>query len=383
MARHDSRVRVFVAVVAVALVYGCAAEGDGSAIDAGLAEQAMAVVATTVPVLESAPAPAKVLPAPLTFAVLSDLHLPNFKAAAVRHTIAALIAAKVRFVVITGDFTNGGIVDGRSRQISTWWSAVADALEPLHAAGIAVLPVAGNHDTYLAWQRAGYATTFADLDRWAAPLTVRSTGQGFGAAPYSYSVEVEGVHLALTHVVQQALDKDVEAWLASDLATARDARLRLVFGHVPMSSVIRPPAKRFAARLGAVLAAGGASAYIAGHEHVVWDEDVPLPGGGTLRQVLVGCSSGFYDYGPSTASKLRAGCVSAAGLISAIAQPDAKRCLMPNGGLFGLVRGRKGRMIQHYGQSYTLITVTPDSRLDVTPMTIDDDGEPRPFYLGG
>jgi len=43
------------------------------------------------------------------------------------------------------------------------WTAVIDALEPLHDAGIAVLPIAGNHDTYLSWQREGYEQAFADL----------------------------------------------------------------------------------------------------------------------------------------------------------------------------------------------------------------------------
>src|SRR5512140_2157222 len=88
-------------------------------------------------------------PQPWSFAVLSDLHLPNPRAATVDRTIQALIAMNVRLVIVTGDHTNGSDkVDHRRGRVKAWWTAVTDALEPLHDAGIAVLPIAGNHDTY-------------------------------------------------------------------------------------------------------------------------------------------------------------------------------------------------------------------------------------------
>src|SRR5215475_2406440 len=163
-----------------------------------------------------------------SFAVLSDLHLPNPRAATVDRTIEGLIALGVRLVIVTGDHTNGSAtVDHRSGRVKAWWASVTDALEPLHDAGIAVLPIAGNHDTYLSWQREGYEQAFADLVRWAAPFKVNpSTGRGFARSPYSYSLDFDGVHFALAHVVDQAIDRDVAGWLTEDLAAAANARIR-------------------------------------------------------------------------------------------------------------------------------------------------------------
>jgi predicted phosphodiesterase len=318
-----------------------------------------------------------------TFAVMSDLHVPGRRGQvwpAVPRTVAALISHRPRFVIVTGDHTNGSATDGAAvvRRSASWWATASAALRPLRDAGIPVLPLAGNHDSYLAGQRALYAATFRDLDAWAAPLAIVSrhgdAGVAVDRAPFSYSFDVDGVHFALAHVVAQGLHREVAAWLAADLAHAADARSRLVFGHVPLSSVIRPPNRRFTARFGALLEAGHADAYIAGHEHVVWDEDVTLPHGGALRQVIVGCTSGYYDYSPWPAARARAGCVPDG--------PHALRCKMPNGGgVFELQPGRKGRMIEHDRNSFTLITVEDGRITAVTPMTVDARGQMAPFYL--
>jgi hypothetical protein len=303
------------------------------------------------------PAPAK----PWTFAVLSDLHLPNDHDETVRATVAALVQMRVRFVVVTGDHTNGSdAFRGKPRDWATWWPAVRDALQPLRDAGIPVLPIAGNHDTYWPWQRDAYASAFADLEAWAAPLGVQ-----VGRAPFYYSVDVDGVHFAMAHVVGQTLSRDVATWLDEDLAAAQSANRRIVFGHVPMVSIIREPKQTFAAELGAILERGHVSHYIAGHEHVVWQERF-----GSIEQISVGCSSGFYQYEPSAASKLHAHCTGT----------RAMRCTMPDGGgAFVLARGRKNRRVQHHKNSFTLFTIDGDD-LQVRPMTIER-GEPRPFYL--
>ena len=166
--------------------------------------------------------------------------------------------------------------------------------------------------------------------------------------------------------------------MESQLAKARPAGLRLVFGHVPMSSVIAQPNASFVKTFGALLEAGRASAYIAGHEHIVWDEDVALPGGARLRQVLVGCTSGFYNWSPSADSRRRAACAPE----SAAAFP--LRCKMPNGrGEFLLApnKANAGRVIQHHLNSFTLITVDGGRITDVRPMTVDAQGQALPFYL--
>jgi predicted phosphodiesterase len=310
-----------------------------------------------------------------SFAVLSDLHLPNPRAATVERTIEALIAMHVRLVIVTGDHTNGSDkVDHRRGRVKAWWAAVTDALEPLHDAGIAVLPIAGNHDTYLSWQREGYEQAFGDIERWAAPLKLNlGTGRGTARAPYSYSLDVDGVHFALANIVDQAIDRDVAGWLTDDLAAAANARLRFVFGHVPLFSVIRRPAQQFVDRFGPILEHGHADFYVAGHEHVTWDETFSLRSGDPLRQVTVGCTSGFYVFSPSRAAQRRAGCErhGARGPLS---------CTMPNGGRFELVRDRSQRMVEHDVNTFTVFTVTGDD-VQVTPMTVDGDGHPHAFYL--
>src|SRR5439155_16075346 len=130
-----------------------------------------------------------------------------------------------------------------------------------------------------------------------------------GRAPFSYSVDIEGVHFSLAHIVGQNIDTKVGDWMKTDLAGAASAKARLVFGHVPMSSVVAKPNKQFGKQFGTILEAGKVDFYIAGHEHVVWDEDVELPSGKKFHQVLVGCSSGFYNFQPSKMSMTRAECV--------------------------------------------------------------------------
>jgi len=307
------------------------------------------------------------------FAVLSDLHLPNPRSAVVDREVAALTRMGVRFVVVTGDHTNGSAgVDHRQRRVNAWWASITGALAPLREAGIPVLPIAGNHDTYLAWQRDGFEKAFGDLARWAAPLEIHAArGRGFARAPYSYSVDVDGVHLALANIVDQSVDRDIASWLTDDLAAAKDARLRFVFGHVPMVSVVQRPARHFADKLGAILARGNADFYIAGHEHVTWDETFAIAGT-AIRQVTVGCASGFYVFAPSKAARARAAC-----------EPSARgrsTCTVPNGGNFELVRDRSERMIEHDSATFTVFTVRGDD-VEVTPMTVDDDGEALAFYL--
>jgi hypothetical protein len=315
-------------------------------------------------------------PAQWSFGVLSDLHLPNPRSAVIDREVAALIAMKVRFVVVTGDFTNGSQgVDHRRARVDAWWASVTTALAPLRDAGIAVLPIAGNHDTYLAWHRDGYERTFADLDRWAAPLELHpANGSGFARAPYSYSVDVDGVHLALADIVDQTIDHDVAAWLTEDLAgsAATNARVRMVFGHVPLVSVVAHPAKRFIDKLGAILERGNVDFYVAGHEHLTWDETFAI-GASVLRQITVGCASGFYVFAPSKASRARAGC-------AASGQPGHMSCAMPGGGAFELVRDRSQRLIEHDSATFTTFTVTGDD-VQVVPMTVDDEGHARAFYL--
>ncbi|HTM22748.1 MAG TPA: metallophosphoesterase [Kofleriaceae bacterium] len=372
---------VLAGLLAVAAA-GCGSPTDGSPIEVATAEAHVAP--PPPPPRPRTPVETPAPPPPLTFAVLSDLHLPNDHQPQVRQLVAALIDLRVRFVVITGDHTNGSDHDGPHRRagIGRWYQVITDILRPLRDAGIGVLPVAGNHDSYLEFQRDAYFEAFGDLDAWAGPVQINPPQERaysrLARPPFSYSADVDGVHLSLTHIVTGHLEPDVEAWLAEDLAGAQRARHRLVFGHVPMATVVGRfgPRRSFIADFGGLLEQGEVEAYVAGHEHVVWDEDVRLASGGTLRQVLVGCSSGFYNYEPSAREKQRARChhVDRHGLIDALA------CRMPNGaGGFVLSRGRKNRELQEHLNSFTLFTID-GARTEVRPMTIDARGRAVDFY---
>jgi predicted phosphodiesterase len=357
-------------LLAIGVVLAACAEGEPPTI--GVAPAAAARVPEPNNHVAAPPKPA--LPSRWTIAVLSDLHLPNPKHVIAEQVVADLIARRVRAVVITGDSTNGTGTGGVS---DAWWRAVTTTLAPLREAGIAVLPVAGNHDSYGNSQRAAYLKAFGDAASWAKPLTINRAGAGeLAKPPFSYSVDLDGVHLVMVHIVDNRVAPDVLSWLASDLEAAAGAKHRIAFGHVPLVSVIREPSRALMSGLGARLERGGVELYVAGHEHLVWDETFTLPAGGTLRQLTVGCSSGFYDYAPSIPAKTRAGCVP----IQSAGKREPMRCTMPNGGAFEIARGRKDRHIQHYTNSFTLIHVDGD-RLTVEPMTIDATGHAQPFYL--
>jgi Calcineurin-like phosphoesterase len=250
-------------------------------------------------------------------------------------------------------------------------------LAPLRAANIPVLPVAGNHDSYMQWQRDLYAK-FANLSTWAPDLEIHDArGQRQARAPFSYSVDVDTVHFALTHIVETELEPEVATWLANDLAQAANAQHRIVFGHVPLTSTIWATNQAFLDQMGTILERGKATLHVAGHEHLAWDEVITLPGGTPLRQVLVGCSSGFYQYAPNAERKAAAKCTP----LPDKARKEPMRCTMPaSGGTFEIARGRKNRHVQHARTTFALFTVNGDT-IDVQPMMLDAKGRAVSFYL--
>jgi hypothetical protein len=322
------------------------------------------------PAAEPQPEPARV-----TFAVLSDLHTPNDGAVAppIGQVVDAMLALRPRFVVITGDFTNGAETDGAYRQdrAELWYDAVRIALAPLDAAGIPVFPIAGNHDSYEDGHRRRFAAAWADLAARATPFAIQSRAPGdapyrIDAAPFSYSIDVDGVHLAFAHVVDQHLAPEVAAWLDEDLAaaSARGSHASLVFGHVPAVSIMTPPFAPFARQVGDLLARHHVAAYVAGHEHLVWDETHDL-GTSRLRQIVVGCSSGAYVFPPSEASRRRARCRG---------QGQGFTCSMPETGQrFRLRPGTRGP-VQRQRQTFTMIDVDPDGSVRARPYALERDG---------
>lgn len=322
--------------------------------------------------------PSMAVLAPWTFAVLSDLHIPRdgHVTSPLRHAADAVIRIRPRFVVITGDFTDGNPFDPSWRRLEAprWWEAVRELVSPIRAAGIPVLPIAGNHDSYLAVYRADYAKAWRDLGVWALPLRVHDDRRSpfapaLDAAPFSYAVDVDGVHLTLAHIVDESLDPSVASWLARDLAAAKGARLRIVFGHVPLASVASSPRRSFVDSLGRILGVGHADLYVAGHEHLVWDEDVSLPGGRRVEQVIVGSASAPWRFGPGAAARQRAACVEEAGGLC---------CTMPHGGTVFELRLERGAWYQTQARTFTLFTVD-GNQVTARAIAIREDGGTEPF----
>ena len=319
------------------------------------------------------PEPRPGAPGVVTVAVLSDLHTPNDGevSAPLERLVAALLELRPTAVVITGDFTNGDVTDGlwRQRRATMWYAAVRTALAPLTRAGIPVFPVAGNHDSYLDGQRRAYAMAWRDLDHLAAPYEIHSAPLAAGeayridAAPFTYSVDLGGVHLAFGHLVDQHLRPDVGHWLAADLDAAAGARARLVFGHVPAVSVMGDPAPLFEREMFGLLA-GRADAYVAGHEHLVWDETF-RQGAARLHQISVGCATGAYVFPPSPRARSRAACGG---------RWPYLRCAMPETGDRFSLRPHPRGLIERHRQTFTLVEVAADGQIRAHPYAIDPRG---------
>lgn len=260
--------------------------------------------------------------------VLSDIHV--YKDGTLERNFLELVNClaplNAKFVFVTGDSTNGNKDDGVSSAKATmWWSSLKASLKPLSEAGAEIYPVAGNHDYYDPVHQQAYKKAWAEL----AGSPARDLN---GNAPLYYSFDYDGVHFALAHVVTQRLEKPVRQWLESDLGQAAGARARFVFGHVPFSTVLGEKVPQsFKNDLGGLLATNRVDAYVAGHEHLVWDEYFEI-NDSRVRQVIVGTASASYNF-PLSKRTYKAHCAGA-------------RCRMPaTGGNVWLTSEKSRRQI--------------------------------------
>jgi len=228
-----------------------------------------------------------------SFAIVSDIHVftgggipSNFP-----KVISQLVSLAPRFVVVSGDATSGNPDDGASRdKVNLWWNSFRAALKPLADADIAVLPIAGNHDYYTQAQRDGYQAAWARLSEDVSDRFILS-----GKPPLYYSLQAEELHLTLLHVVDQDLPQEVAQFIRSDAAATPDDALRLCIGHVPLVSMMGRTSESYRDELGKLLVATGYSAFFAGHEHLVWEQELTFPDG-NLHHIHVGTGSGTYHF---------------------------------------------------------------------------------------
>ena len=294
--------------------------------------------------------------------VISDIHAtslgnvqPSFHV-----LVGKLVEMRPEFIVITGDSVSGFQNDKMPlARVRTWWAGLEQSLEPLQQAGIPLYIIPGNHDVYTSEHRQAYTEAGLRLLGAAARFTPLH-----GELPYRYSADVHGVHLVFLPITSRTVPDEVLSWLEQDLATAAGARLRLVFGHIPLVSVVgRASPRAFQVRLGGPLVRGRADAYFAGHEHLVWDETITVHGQ-PLRTVTVGTATGGF-YNPLSLGRVQQHC-------------RGHRCLLPGTGQpFWL---RPGGRTQKLTQTFTRVRVQGD-QFEVIPQALRRDG--RITGMGG
>ncbi len=241
---------------------------------------------------------------PWNVVVLSDIHVTPSKPVPRAHPRFNKLVADILtqgqlpdLVLVTGDTTNGNSMKGETlKLIRPWWDEAIRALSPFCNAGIPVFIVAGNHDYEEEPHKQAYREAWEKLRACNGRIALLPGGK-----TEAYSFNHKGVHFQMAHVEDKALEPGYEAWMRDDLAKSQAQHLRFVFGHVPMLSVMNEGSNRgqrgFRNQIGAIIADGHAAAYIAGHEHLVWDEEARLSDGRTARQVIVGTASATYRYG--------------------------------------------------------------------------------------
>jgi hypothetical protein len=254
--------------------------------------------------------------APWSFVVLSDIHVDP-RHLHVSHEFEAVVKnltdykAKqsenpkqpaLRFVVINGDSTNGNTYNHDPEKIHAWWKAFEAGIEPLLKHGIPVFIVPGNHDTENEIQTRIYGEAAHSILQRSMHLADPGIGNYHGHEPLFYSFDVDQAHFSLLELVTESVEpeknpetKGQEAWLENDLAAAKGTTFRFALGHVPLESVLGQSVPDYSARLGGLFACHGLTAFIAGHEHMVWDMNVKTPHG-DVHQLTVGTASGTYYF---------------------------------------------------------------------------------------
>ncbi|HRC58353.1 MAG TPA: metallophosphoesterase, partial [Kofleriaceae bacterium] len=104
--------------------------------------------------------------------LLGDAHITQSGRAtpAFLRVVAEVARMHPDAVVMLGDLTSGDPADGVPLpKVQSWWAAMKEALAPLRAAGVPVLPIPGNHDQYTAVHRQAYEEAWSQLAQQVAP----------------------------------------------------------------------------------------------------------------------------------------------------------------------------------------------------------------------
>ena len=190
----------------------------------------------------------------------------------VHQGLSHLLALHPDLVVCAGDMVAGQKRGLNATQLDRMWDGFArDVLQPVRAQGVPFLPAIGNHD----------GSPGFTADRLAAARFWQARRQGLGLQfvdsggfPFHYSVAKNNVFWLVWDASSSRIPADQLRWARQQLASpqARNARLRLVVGHLPLFGLSqgrdRPgEVLHEAAAIQTLLEQGQVQAYISGHQH--------------------------------------------------------------------------------------------------------------------
>jgi hypothetical protein len=222
------------------------------------------------------------------FAVVGDTHVAAADLAG--ELAASMVEDGVDLVLFPGDIVQAGLgVSGSELrdELSAWKDAVA----PLHAAGIGIYPVRGNHEADAPDILAAWSEAFSGA--FALPTDGPAGEEGL---TYSFTHK-NAIFVGLDDYV--SLHRVNQGWLDSRLALRPGLPHLFVFGHEPAFEVNHTdcldddPAARDA--FWRSLAAAGAGVYLCGHDHFFDAARIVDGGVGAttgLVQLVVGTGGG-------------------------------------------------------------------------------------------
>lgn len=170
--------------------------------------------------------------------VLSDMNASygsvNYPPA-VAKGVARVISLRPDLVLSTGDMVAGQWRNLKPAQLRAMWAGFNQTVtQPLLRAGIPFAVSPGNHDAapgYADDQRV-FRETWAKPDSLLAGNAVKPVDTSNYPTYYSFRV-ADALYLSLDSTTTGPFDRKQREWAETQLRTNRDARTKIVFGHVP------------------------------------------------------------------------------------------------------------------------------------------------------
>ncbi|MBU2638276.1 MAG: metallophosphoesterase [Nanoarchaeota archaeon] len=166
------------------------------------------------------------------FIVMSDMHTTPDGGKPYREAaVAAVKRIKPEFVVMTGDIVNGDAGTTAADAKKMWDLFESETRAQLSAAGITVIPVAGNHDMNNLALRTAYKT-YWNTHKPAVSINAN------GNYPLYYSFDKGTNHFVVLEGWYAQINEEQRNWMRTDLSQANAAgKTIIVFSHLPVEAI--------------------------------------------------------------------------------------------------------------------------------------------------